>query len=242
MIDERLRGIHHFITANSPSHSSPPRTLRSVMKRPVAPPPLSSPTAVSTIPMPTTLPSRPPRSRMRAAAVMPGQPQPRRQLVLGGGNSEMRSGPSPGPSTNNLALSTDSPSGSESDSLPSHVNAIYTKSAITSQTASSSKDGGYLARGRKRSEPVPPNRPVISMGTAGMDTLTIPLPPPPSSSPQTLYALRSRAESSPGGPLSEIGRAFLVPMSNANTPISPSFGGKASDIRNRILIERGGRL
>jgi hypothetical protein len=42
-----------------------------------------------------------------------------------------------------------------------------------------------------------------------------------------------------------IGHAFLAPSGEGPTPLSASFGGfggKASDIRNRILIERGGRF
>ena len=45
--------------------------------------------------------------------------------------------------------------------------------------------------------------------------------------------------------MNSIGHAFLAPYSEGPTPLSASFGGfgggKASHIRNRILIERGGR-
>ncbi|KAF8308571.1 hypothetical protein DL93DRAFT_2171018 [Clavulina sp. PMI_390] len=89
-----------------------------------------------------------------------------------------------------------------------------------------------------------------STATASSAFAKIPPPSTPASTsnflnvpttPLTPLTPPSRAESS-SVPLNDIGRSFLMPISEASSPVTPSFGGKASDIRNRILNERGGRV
>lgn len=186
--------------------------MRSALKRPVAPPPLDVSEPSAQSPE-VSPPLRPSHPQMR-----PAQLPPQRQRAE---------------SASDLARSASCESEAAPKTPVDYEDTPFGPVPIYEPP----EDHFTPVRRRNRSKPViGPSRPVESPEAS-------PFIQPPHSPPSDRSDRRGKVQVK-SNDASQIGRAFLSPSSEGSTPLSASFGGfggKASDIRNRILNERGGR-
>lgn len=186
--------------------------MRSALKRPVAPPPLDISEPSAQSPE-VSPPVRPSHPQMR-----PAQLPPQRQRAE---------------SASDLARSTSCESEAAPKTPVDYEDTPFGPVPIYEPP----EDHFTPVRRRNRSKPViGPSRPMESPEAS-------PFIQPPHSPPSDRSDRRGKVQVK-SNDASQIGRAFLSPSSEGSTPLSASFGGfggKASDIRNRILNERGGR-
>lgn len=198
-----------------PAKSPGSRPLRSALKRPVAPPPLDISEPSPGAPLPP--PSRPPGSQYRLSTQLPLQSQPAKP------NSNPTCAISPPDESENAPQMT-----VDYEDTPFGPVPIYEPQ----------EDHSVLSRRRKRSQGIlgPPQTP--------MEGLEIPPPLPPLHSSGSDSSERQHRIGMAVDGVSQTEYGLVASPSGGPTPISASyggFGGKASDIRNRILNERGGR-